>query len=178
MNEQEEIWKPIQNLDGYEASNLGRIRSLWISVPPKLKNGRFNGIKYFKCNKSKILKQQNHAGYNSINIKHNKKYVHRLVMEAFNGVSDLQVNHKNLIRNDNRLENLEYVTPSENSIHAAKNGRMNGNMKLSEHEVNIIRMSNIRRSYLSKIFHVTPTYISHIKHFNSRKNVPMEALSA
>ena len=43
--------------------------------------------------------------------------IHRLVLEAFNPIEkmeELQVNHLNEIRNDNRLENLEWVTCSEN----------------------------------------------------------------
>jgi hypothetical protein len=44
--------------------------------------------------------------------------VHRLVLAAFVGASCLQTNHKNGVRNDNRLENLEWCNGSENAIHA------------------------------------------------------------
>lgn len=44
--------------------------------------------------------------------------VHRLVMEAFVGKSELQVNHKNGNKQDNVLENLEYCTSLENNHHA------------------------------------------------------------
>lgn len=45
--------------------------------------------------------------------------VHRAVWQAFNGPipSGLQINHKNGVRNDNRLTNLEVVTVRENAIH-------------------------------------------------------------
>lgn len=52
--------------------------------------------------------------------KYTKKQVHRVVWEAFNGPipGRLEVNHKNLNRSDNRLENLELLTHRENVQHA------------------------------------------------------------
>jgi len=52
--------------------------------------------------------------------KYTKRGVHRVVWEAFNGpIPDrLEVNHKNLDRSDNRLENLEIVTHQQNIQHA------------------------------------------------------------
>lgn len=43
---------------------------------------------------------------------------HRLVTEAFLGLSELEVNHKDKNRQNNSLDNLEYVTSSENTIHS------------------------------------------------------------
>jgi hypothetical protein len=45
-------------------------------------------------------------------------YIHRLVAEYFLGESEHEVNHKNGNKKDNRVENLEYVTSSENKRHA------------------------------------------------------------
>jgi hypothetical protein len=52
--------------------------------------------------------------------KYTKKAIHRAVWEAFNGPipGRLEVNHKNLDRADNRLENLELLTHQENVQHA------------------------------------------------------------
>lgn len=53
-----------------------------------------------------------------IRVKGKRMYVHRLVMLAFHGKSDLTVDHLNMNKQDNRLENLEYVTVVENTKRA------------------------------------------------------------
>jgi len=55
-------------------------------------------------------------GYREVHTRLGKRRVHRLVIELAHGKSELQVNHKNGIRSDNRLGNLEYVTNQENVI--------------------------------------------------------------
>lgn len=104
-----EIWKTIPGYEElYEASNLGRIRSL----PRATTNGRVlklycnskNGYMYVSLSKDNVQKSRR---------------VHRLVMAAFNGLNDgLQVNHLNGNKADNRIDNLEYCTQSENMKHA------------------------------------------------------------
>jgi hypothetical protein len=100
-----EHWKDIPNYEGlYQVSNLGRVKSL-------------------KFGKERVLKPRcDSSGYVQVVLckgGEKKDYrVHRLVMLAFVSESDLQVNHKSGIKTDNRLENLEYCTQSENTIHA------------------------------------------------------------
>ena len=81
-----------------------------------------NGMIY-STNRGRYLKEQRREFYLLITVgKGKRKGAHRLIAEAFLGKSNLQVNHINGIRNDNRLANLEYVTPCENILHAYRIG--------------------------------------------------------
>ena len=113
----EEIWKDIPNYEGYyQASNLGRIKSLSRIV---LRKG-----KYPFMSKEKVLKPALiPLGYYQIVLHKNGikkgKSIHSLVAESFlnhkpNG-HKLVVNHKNFNREDNRVENLEIITNRENT---------------------------------------------------------------
>ncbi len=107
-----EIWKSILGYERYyEISNIGRIRGVERFV--KHPNGGFlkKNVKYLKAS-------SNGTGYMRVMLSKDglrkEYYVHRLIMEAFIGKSSLHINHKNSIRDDNRLDNLEYVTIREN----------------------------------------------------------------
>lgn len=120
MKEQEIIWKQVLGYDYYEISNTGLIRSKDRIVTDK--NGKF-----LRLNKSKLLRPRIGVylmiGLNKEGVQ--KQFlIHRLVAEHFinRKGNKNQVNHKNGDKHDNRLENLEWVTPSENQRHAFKNG--------------------------------------------------------
>lgn len=121
----EEVWKPVKGYEGiYEVSNIGRVKSCERIVTRS--NGR-------KINfPEKIMKPSiNHKGYEVIDLRKNGKrecgFVHRLVGKAFikNPDNKKQINHKNGVKRDNNVDNLEWVTNKENVIHAYKNNLNN-----------------------------------------------------
>lgn len=135
-----EIWRPIPDHIGYEASNLGRIRSLERVIPYER-----NGKTYFRKWKGRILRPAMNRGYLVTGLGSDLfvRGVHQWVAMAWYGPPPpgMVVNHINGIKTDNRPENLEYVTNSENVHHAYRTGLLsnqgttNGNAKLTAEQV-------------------------------------------
>ena len=115
---EKEIWKDIPNYEGlYQASNLGRVKSL----------ERFDDLG--RKRKEKILKQQLCCRYYQVHLHKNSIgkmcLVHRLVFEAFNGriPEGYEINHLDERPVNNRLENLSLVTRKENINYGSRNER-------------------------------------------------------
>lgn len=155
-----EIWKDVPGIEGhYQASNKGVIRIINAGRKPDIVKQYFNTY-----------------GYKTILVRKNSKWhtklVHRLVGAAFipNLENKPQINHKNGIKSDNILENLEWVTVKENAIHAFKTGLRNSdhvrgiknyNNKLTENNILTIRRNIFNKSQrqLAKEFKVSQVAI-------------------
>jgi hypothetical protein len=107
-----EIWKQVADMrHPYFVSNLGRAKTTWSA------STRWGSPQ----RPPKILKVRNCRGYLKIKLDGVMRFTHRIVAAAFIGPSPSPIhaiNHKDGIKWNNRPENLEWVTPSENSRHS------------------------------------------------------------
>lgn len=115
----QEIWKDIEGYEGfYQVSNFGTIKSLsrYIKFGNKTRYSNERILKFHKDKDGykKVILQKSGKAQNYL--------IHRLVAQAFipNPDNKPQINHKDGDKQNNKVDNLEWCTPSENMIHAFK----------------------------------------------------------
>ena len=154
-----EIWKKVTGFENYSVSNKGRVRN---DLTNKILKDRICN-NYYRVALYKDCKQFNF-------------FIHRLVLTEFVGKSnELVCNHKNGIKTDNRVENLEWVTIKENIHHAIRTGlkskiaryEKHGMSKLNWDIVNEIRENKegLNQRRLSEKYNVCNQLISLIVNY-------------
>lgn len=118
-----ELWKNIPGIDGYQASNLGRIRSVHRTV-----NVTYSDIKNKRRTvQARILKVCNtymngKQHYATVRLNGKTRAVHRLIALSFLGPPPFgpksEVNHKDGNKHNNALSNLEWCSKSMNEQHS------------------------------------------------------------
>lgn len=154
-----EIWKNINGYDDYQASNLGRIKTIANSA----------------SRKERILKPLTHPrGYFRVALWRNGKskflFIHRIIAITFidNPDNKPTVNHIDGNKSNNYSNNLEWTTYRENMNHAIENkisacGERNGRSKLNSIQVDEIRNSTLKQYEIAEKYNVSRGTISRIK---------------
>jgi len=114
------------------------------------------------------------SGYLSLMLYRKSVNVHRIIAKIFieNPNNYAVVNHKNGIKTDNSIENLEWVTSSENQTHSYKTG-LKVSKKGTEHGLSVLKEASvieikelikagISQKEIAKLFNVSKSAISHI----------------
>ena len=173
-----EIWKPVPSESNYEASSYGNVRRKIAYRGPnhgigpgKHLVGRIQGAGYKYVCLSEVGKKQK------------MRTIHGLVAEAFYGprLEGMQVNHKDGNKLNNHVDNLEYVTQSENMLHAYKNGMRPNTCGEGHHKSRLTEsmVVQIRKrcadgetyASLAREFNVDETTISYAHKMKTWKNV-------
>jgi len=179
----EEEWRELKgNRETYLISNLGNVKT----------KERIGARGYRVCS-HEFAKSHNSSGYLRVTLtidgKHKSYLIHRLVAKLFipNPENKEYVNHKDGNKENNRADNLEWVTRSENERHAWRiglksaetsgtKGERHGMHKLTQNQVDYIRSVHKRfdKKYgskpLAERFDVTPQTITDIVNFRSWKH--------
>lgn len=162
--EVKELWKPLLEYKGIEVSSIGRIKKAAnkrrkeriLTEFPKDRDG------YCRCSVQKL-----DGTWTS-------QPVHRLVAKAFieNPENKSSVNHIDGNRTNNRVENLEWVTPRENVIHSFKYGERRACKQIPKRTIltdfQISQIDTLRSLYsvnqMAKLFNIEYQSLKNIIH--------------
>jgi hypothetical protein len=161
-----EIWKAIEGHDGYEVSSLGRVRSFWTRGGRRRRIGTEPWM---------LRLASSRQGYQLVVMRGKTYGVSPLVARAFLGDPPTpahEVNHKQPPKSNDAVSNLEYVTHSENVLHAYRTGLMpdrkgenSARAKLDDEKVLAIRRVRTNGAAIGKIaadFQICETSVRNI----------------
>ena len=125
-DDMKEEWKDVKDYEGlYQVSNLGRVKSV-----ERMKWSGLNGGCYVTVPERILKTIKDKYGYLTVNLCKDSKMktykVHRLVATAFldNPNNLPMINHKNEIKSDNHVDNLEWCDASYNANYGTRNQRV------------------------------------------------------
>jgi hypothetical protein len=157
-----EIFKDIKGLSGkYQVSNKGRIKSFYVSNKGRIMKPEHRSKRYLCIGLRLDLVKKNYV-------------IHRLVANAFidNPENKPQINHKDGVKTNNHIENLEWCTKSENMKHSYATGLQvplrganNPRSLLNQKQVNIIKAMKgmeIKQKEIAILFNVHSSTVSAI----------------
>lgn len=164
-----EIWQDVKDFEGlYKVSNYGRVYSVERKNNDSQRRGSYQT--------GRMMCQRTNNGYKTIKLLKNGNEkairVHRLVAEHF--IPNLEnkpfINHKDLNRSNNYVDNLEWVTPQENTVHFTESGNTKSIYKidLSFTIGDILKIKELARKQkftynkIAKLYNTTQDIIQHI----------------
>jgi len=174
----DEIWRDIDGYNGwYQVSNKGNFRS-W----------NLYGFNKRRDKARELGKFLTNSGYYIVHLRnsngHKSCLTHRIVAKAFipNPEKKKYINHKNGIKTDNRVENLEWCTCQENVDHAVDNnlhsvGSDVGTSKLDEEKVRQIKKllkTDLVAREIAEMFNVCRSTIKEINRGATWKHVELK----
>ena len=169
LTDQREEWRTINDFPNYAVSSLGRVKR--ITRAPHTRPGKILLPKYGEGRNREYLRVTLYK-----NGKRCLRFIHRIMLLEFVGPCPPghNCNHEDGIKSRNVLDNIGWVTFSENSVHAVKTGLMKGKpcetnsmAKLKNEEVQIIKKllkeKVASKSSIAWMFRVSPTAIRDIE---------------
>lgn len=182
MENLQEEWRLIPNTEGYYISNFGRMR---IEKSIKYPDGRLKEADDYYIDKDGYYR----TTYKTIDGQNKLEPVHRIVAKTFlenNNPLKTQVNHIDNNRLNNRIDNLEWVTPKENVYHSFTRGERKKCLEVPRHSkltpYQISQIPFLRQYYslrkIADLFNVSYTTMKNIvirlkrlSHDNQQPNI-------